>query len=596
MATKRWILLLLAAAMMTLLAGCGGSTFNVQNPGPPAQSQVTIAFGTQPAPTIAAGSSETITAVVTNDPDNLGVTWALSCNPTGNCGTLTVDGVATTQTASGSPILYTAPSSLAGNSAVVQIVALATYDPNKNAVAPITIGSFGGLQTAKNYVFQAQGTTAAGSPYQIAGVIHVDGMGGIVPVAPGQPAGEQTSNPNGVAVTDSIVSGSYFIGSDGRGTITINTGDTSIGGNGIETFTTVFLNGGTNPQGLIAQVDFGSAKTGVSARGTLDLQQVGFGAPAGSYAFVVNGTDTVDSLPMGLGGVFDIQSQGAVTGVVDEVLGEKVKLSDSAFLTGSQISAPDQYGQVTLTLTGLLDGIHPKTVGAVFAGYIVDATHIDLIETDTATTSTVTPLGFTGGLAIGQTSGSFGTFTDASLLGPFTYGVTGVDLAQLNTLPNTWTLAGVVTADGQSDGALTSGYIDSFLDVNCVQATCVTGGTTGAQISSTFTGTYAVDSASSSCGATSGTVVAGTGRACLIPTTFGSTPSPTYRPELYFYLTGQTGEGEVGALVLGVGDNGTSPNLHYPSLGTGIAYVQSGAAATFAGPYGISFTDRKSVV
>jgi hypothetical protein len=134
--------------------------------------------------------------------------------------------------------------------------------------------------------------------------------------------------------------------------------------------------------------------------------------------------------------------------------------------------------------------------------------------------------------------------------------------------------------------------MDSFLQLNCVQASCKTGDITGGQISAQFTGTYVVDSASGNCGATSGSAVPGTGRACLTPSTFAPAPNPTYAPELFFYLTGLTGAGDPAALVLGVGNVGLSPNLHYPSLGTGIAYVQSFAVATFSGTYGMSFTQE----
>jgi hypothetical protein len=165
-----------------------------------------------------------------------------------------------------------------------------------------------------------------------------------------------------------------------------------------------------------------------------------------------------------------------------------------------------------------------------------------------------------------------------------------VDLWQSNLTPTTWTLGGVTNADGQTN--LTSGFIDSFLQLNCVQSSCKTGGITGGQISAQFAGTYAVDSASDNCGATSGSVVPGTGRACLTPTTFTPAPQPTYSPELFFYLTGLTGPGDPAALVLGVGAVAPNPNLHYPSLGTGIAYVQSSAVATFSGTYGMSFTQE----
>jgi hypothetical protein len=583
-ATRRWILMLSAAATISFLAGCGGSTFNVQNPPPPPPSQVMIAWQSQPGPLLAVGGTVTASATVTNDPNNLGVDWTLSC-PAGItfCGTLSLS-----NTASGGSTTYTAPSSISGNTLNVQIVAEAIADPTKNLVAPITITTFDSGLQAGNYVLQAQGSEN-GSPYQFAGVITLDGQGNIT-------GGEQTANPNGVSTSGTVLASgsSYFIGNDGRGTITLNTGDNSIGGNGLETFAFVFLNNGPqNPQALISQIDFAAANTGASAAGTMQLQQTGFAAPAGSYAFVLNGADVADSsFPLAFGGVLNIPSgQTAISGVVDEVIGEKIKLSDGTFLTGSQVSAPDKLGKVTFTLSGVLDGVHPKTVTAAVTGYIVDASYIALIESDTDPASGVTPLGMTGGIALGQVSGDFGNFTDSSLSGPYVFGVTGVDLWQSNLTPTTWTLAGVTTADGQ--GNLSSGFMDSFLQLNCNQSTCKTvQPITGAQISAQFTGTYAVDSASGNCGATSGSVVPGTGRACLTPSTFTPTPNPTYSPELFFYLTGLTGAGDPAALVLGVGNIGPSPNLHYPSLGTGIAYVQSSAVATFSGTYGMSFTQE----
>jgi hypothetical protein len=108
----------------------------------------------------------------------------------------------------------------------------------------------------------------------------------------------------------------------------------------------------------------------------LDLQETSVAAPSGSYAFVLQGTNVVQSSPFGLGGVLNIPSgQSAVSGVFDEIISEQnCKQSDAAFLTGSQLSSgPDAFGQVTFNLAGLLDGIHPKTVTAVFAGYIIDA-------------------------------------------------------------------------------------------------------------------------------------------------------------------------------------------------------------------------------
>ena len=252
----------------------------------------------------------------------------------------------------------------------------------------------------------------------------------------------------------------------------------------------------------------------------------------------MKGTNVVNNLdlPFAFGGVLNIPSgQTAISGVTDEIVDGKLKLSDGTFLTGSQLmSSPDTLGQVTFNLVGLVDGAKPVT--ATFAGYIVDATHIDLIETDTTSGGTVKPLGLTGGLAIGQTAGSYGTFNNASFNGPYVFGVTGVDLSPLNSsyTPLTWTAAYIFTADGkgcQNDSC--NGYTDTFLLDNCVQSTCKTGGISGAQISAQFTGSYVVDSSTASCGSTSGTVVTGTGRACLTPSTFDPAPVPLYTPELF---------------------------------------------------------------
>jgi hypothetical protein len=590
-ATQRWILFLLTAAMLSLLVGCGGSTANVQNPPPPPPPNVTTTVQTS-ANSIPVNGTVTLTATITGPADIVsdGVVWTLSCQgATGAaCGTLS-----SPSSQSGAPITFTAPPTIPGNNMVTQIVAYAEGYQQSNYVAPITITTFDSSLQAGIYVLQAQGVDSNSNPYQIVAALNLDGQGNIE-------NGEQTANYLATgSLTDTGLTGTYFLGNDGRGLITVNTNDPNIGNNGVETFAFVFLNpqgSPQNPQALVSQVDIENVSTtGDSAVGTLDLQETSVAAPSGSYAFVLKGTNVVKSSPFGLGGVLSIPAgQTAISGVFDEVIGEKLKLGDATFPTGSQLtSSPDALGKVTFNLTGLLDGTHTKTVTAVFAGYIIDASHIDLIETDTATGGTVTPLGLTGGLALGQTAGSYGNFTNASFSGPYVFGVTGVDLSPINTsfTPSTWTTAALFAADGNGcQNNSCSGYTDSFLLDNCVQSTCKTGEIPGAQISAQFTGTYAVDSSTSSCGATGGSVVVGTGRACLTPSTFTPAPDPTYEPELFIYLTSPSSAGE--ALVLGIGDISTKPNLHYPSIGTGIAYPQSTMTPAFSGDYGLSFTQQ----
>lgn len=543
--------------MISLLAGCGGgSTANVQNPQPPPQSQVSIAFNPEPAGSLAVSFTENLTAVVANDSNNLGVDWSLVCPSsvgTGNCGTLT-----TLHTASGAPNTYAAPSTLSTNSMAVEIVAYATASNDlKNVVVPITITSFNSNLQAGTYVLQAQGVDSSLNPYQFAAALALDGNGNIK-------NGEQTANyASSGSLSDANLTGSYFLGSDGRGTITINTNDNKIGANGAETFAFVYL---SSSHALISQMDFGAAATGASATGTMDLQ-TSTAAPSGGYAFVVSGTDVVKTLPVVFGGVFNIDSTNTISGkgsVADEILAKKV--SATALGLSGTLTPPDQFGAFTLNLTAPFS-VDNKPIPLQFTGYIVDETHIKLIETDTGAGNTA-PFGLTAGLAIGQGTAT-GTFTDnASFSGTYVFGVTGVDLSNLNTAPSTLTSVGLITADGI--GNLSNGFTDTFLDLNTVQGTNANP-QTGAQISVPFTGTYSVDST-------------GTGRASLTSITFNPEPKHGYEPVFVFYLTGAGNP----PLVLEGGDN------HYPSLGVGIAYPQSTETPAFSGDYALSFTQELS--
>lgn len=546
-----WILL--ATAAMITLAGCGGSTANVQNPPPPPPPPLAIAFQTQPGASIAVSSSENVTAVVSNDPTNSGVDWTLTCqadphNQNGLCGS-----ISPLHTASGSPATYTAPVAISTSTTVVEIVAFATEDKNQNVDAPITITTFdSGLSGA--FVLQVNGVDGSFNPYQFAGVIILDGNGGVS-------GGEQTVNfldPvtfSFVSKSDSIIptGSSYFIGSDGRGTITLNpNNDIDIGA---ETFSVVFLSGN---ELLIDALSTNNLT--ISGAGTMDLQQSSPQAPAAGYAFVVRGTELAKSAPLAFGGVFNIDSPNTISGngsAADEILGKKLNATAAA-LSGT-VTAPDQFGAITLNLNAAF-GNGGKSVPLQFTGYIVDNTHIQLIESDD---NLGTGYALTAGAAIGQGSAT-GTFKDnTAFSGNYVFDVLGTDLSNLNLAPSTLTSAAVFSADGS--GNLTSGFTDTFLAVNTVQ------GTSGAQISATFNGTYSVDAS-------------GSGRAELTLANFNPAPTRGYLPTLFFYLTG-SGNQNV-PLILEGGDS------HYPSLGTGAAYPQS-SSLTFAGHYGMAFTQEQ---
>ena len=80
-------------------------------------------------------ASQPLTATLTDDPSNAGVTWRLGCSALAACGTLSA-----TSSASGVAITYTAPAAVP-NQSTVTITATSVADGRKSAVATMTITS-----------------------------------------------------------------------------------------------------------------------------------------------------------------------------------------------------------------------------------------------------------------------------------------------------------------------------------------------------------------------------------------------------------------------------------------------------------------------
>jgi hypothetical protein len=299
----------------------------------------------------------------------------------------------------------------------------------------------------------------------------------------------------------------------------------------------------------------------------MDLQ-TSTAAPSGSYAFLMNGTATQvgKTLPIAFGGIFTIDPSNQVSGLSDEIFARQLTANGAVLSSTSPIGVPDAFGAVTMNLTAGF-GFNKHPVKFQVTGYIVDGSHIKLIESDVTATSP--GFGVTGGVAIAQAAGSNGQFSNGSLSGTYVFGVTGIDLFGGNLTPSSLTSVGLFTADGT--GKLNNtGFTDTFFLFNNVQNPAQQ----GAQISGAFDGSYAVDQ---------------TGRATLSPTGFAPPPPKrAYQPVLVFYLTDDTNPAP--ALVLD-GEYQVAQNF-YPSVGSGIAYPQSTAAPVFTGDYGFSFTQQ----
>jgi hypothetical protein len=523
--------LLSSVAMISLLAGCGGNDdLTLQNQPAPASTSPSIVFNPAPVGSITLIGTAPITAIVSNDPTKAGVDWALLCQNTGNCGTL-----APLHTASGKPTTYKPPATVTGNSQTVTIEAFAAANHDSNVVTSLTVTGFAN-NLKGNYVFETKGEDANG-PYQLAGVVVLDGKGNVT-------SGEQTHNDPLISVSDAITGGSYYIGSDGRGTLTINTADQNIGQAGIENLAMVVLSNSHALIGTFDNLNLSTLSYEVSY-GTLDLQSSKT-APTGGYAFVMNGFD-ISTLSMAMGGVMNIDSPNTISGagsVADQDDSGTPTLSST--LTGT-LTSPDSFGSLKFNLTA--KAFAPSMQ---FTGYIVDSTHIKLIESDNAGSGV--GFGITAGVAIGQGAAT-GTFTSGSAFaGNYVFDIVGEDIGEI---PYSLASDGQFTAD--SSGNLTNGYDDEIMTFTPVV------------ISDSFIGTYTLDSS-------------GTGRVDTGPSINFTVNGPG--PELIFYLTGNGNP----PLILDADDNDNS--LGVGSTGTGFAHPQAVPPYTFNGRYGLEFGEN----
>lgn len=99
---------------------------------------ISISFATAPPYAIKTGANATLTAVVTNDDANAGVSWTVTCASTvaGACGSF--NQVQTTSTSGVATTTYTAPATVPSDGNV-QVTATSNADPNKSATATIQI-------------------------------------------------------------------------------------------------------------------------------------------------------------------------------------------------------------------------------------------------------------------------------------------------------------------------------------------------------------------------------------------------------------------------------------------------------------------------
>ncbi|UWZ81930.1 hypothetical protein [Occallatibacter riparius] len=353
------------------------------------------------------------------------VTWSVSGTscPGTACGTISATG------------LYTSPSNLSAPLEVTVKVTLTALS-SVSDVAKVSIVRANNAKLAGHYAFYLNGFDANGIQ-QCAGTIYADGKGTIL-------SGFEDTNDIINPSTRMAISGTYQIGSDNRGSITVK------GPNGTQTLDVVLNAGGT--RGRLVSID----PKGVRSSGTIYRQSTSaFDASAldGGYVFSLVGQNKAGGR-IGALGLFFPNGSGFVAGCgmdVNEAGGAKV-----AYGTYSGIYNYDTDGRGTMTL--IIPGFMDETFNFVF--YIISSNQLLLLSTDPLSDST--PI--FSGQAIAQDEYAFSA---EQFIGTAVYGVSGkaqgrgdVTIGRLNFQTGDSVIgnydrnaAGTVTYAGQTTGA-----------------------------------------------------------------------------------------------------------------------------------------------
>jgi hypothetical protein len=235
-----------------------------------------------------------------------------------------------------------------------------------------------------------------------------------------------------VASAVPMLPGSYKVGPDGRTTAIINTD------HGSETWQFVLI---SNQHALMIRFD-----PSTTGNGTIDQQNLNdlTNSPSvisGPYVFAASGADAQFS-PMGIAGRFSADGSGNVpqtATIVDQNDNGTVKVSDTT-LHGSYSfdSLNSGTGRGTLTLLS-------TNIGQIqFAFYIIDSTHLHIVEIDQA-----------GYLAGDVYAAGSGNSFSSSILSAANY----VFTAGGNSSAGAYAEGGVFTPDG--NGNITGGALDT---------------------------------------------------------------------------------------------------------------------------------------
>jgi hypothetical protein len=385
---------------------------------------ITPAQGVVVSPTalaVSAGATQTFTAAVNGSA--VSPTWEVN-------GTVGGDSVHGTITAGG---VYTAPLTPPPGGTTT-VTAVSGGDSGTATVAVV----FSNNSLTGQYAFSYTGNDSSG-PLAVAGSFTVGAGAGAI-------SGVEDYNSTVLSAPkqEFQITGSFSVNPDGSATATVS--NPSAGGTETWQFSLVSgQQGGAAQHGLLVRFD--SSATG---SGTLDRQnpvQLNASAFVGNYAFGLSGVDA-KGLPLQVAGKFmadgiaSIPLNSAVEDINDNGTNTQGAADDS--LHGSFFMDPNfpNSGRGTLQLVNTSTEL-PGTFN--FAFYIVDGTHLKIVETDTEA--------FLSG-DLYSAPNTNGLFLVSIFKGNYAFTLAGADVA--NNIP--YAAGGVLVSAGS--GAISSGVID----------------------------------------------------------------------------------------------------------------------------------------
>lgn len=278
---------------------------------------------------------------------NKAVTWSVSgagCSGS-SCGTVSTAG------------LYTAPASLPSPATVI-VKATSQAMASASASATVSLVGSNNSKLSGQYAFSFTGYDSNGS-YLAAGSFTADGNGHFT-------TGHEDVNNFSGSPASVAIGGTYTVGSDNRGTMTINSP--------LGTFTYKFAVNSLGTQGSFISFD----TTGVRGSGVIEKQDTSAFDPsvfANGYVMALSGQDTSNGRVAALGLIFPDGSSF--------VAGSTMDLNDAGSVSSTFGSFPGTYsvdstgrGTLTLAILGLGSGTFD------FAFYVVSANEFLLVSTD----------------------------------------------------------------------------------------------------------------------------------------------------------------------------------------------------------------------